>query len=165
MSDNKVSKDKLAEKFEFFFIGLIFAVLGISIQTVNFSESSDIVILVEVASWLCFLISGLIGLNKLEWLPNLIYLRDRVQNRKNILGKLNIMSKTSSQILIAESNEYMAIKDLMDESETLREKYNDELKKLAEKHGIKNKVQRWSFYIGFLLLAISRSYDHIIRIL
>lgn len=159
--DNGLTKDSLAEKFEFFFIGLIFTVLGVSIQTVDFSTASTLAMSSELTSWLLFLISGLVGLNKLEWLPNVVYLRDKIQNRKGLMSELQAMSKVSNQILIAETQEYENIHHIIDKGKNLSEQYEEEFQSLIKKHGIKNKIQRWCFYIGFVLIAFSRSFDHI----
>ncbi|MEX0596183.1 MAG: hypothetical protein WD512_06745 [Candidatus Paceibacterota bacterium] len=162
--ENRISKDSIAEKFEFFFVGLIFTVLGLSIQTIDFSSASSIVIITELVSWFLFLISGLVGLNKLEWLPNIVYLRDKIQNRKKIMSELQAMSKVSSQILIAETQEYKNIHHIIDKGNNLSDKYNEAFQSLIKKHGIKNKIQRWTFYIGFVIIAFSRSFDHIKKI-
>lgn len=102
-SENSVTKDSLAEKFEYFFIGLIFTVLGASIQTATLTESLLVVIVLELISWLLFLVSGLVGINKLEWLPNVVYLRDKIQTRSKWMSELQAMSKVRSKILIAET--------------------------------------------------------------
>lgn len=158
--EKSVTKDSLAEKFEYFFIGLIFTVLGASIQTADFNTASSLAITSELTSWLLFLISGLVGLNKLEWLPNVVYLRDKIQNRKEMISELQVMSKVSNQILIAETREYRNIHHIIDEGKKLSEKYEASFQSLIKKHGIKNKIQRWCFYIGFVLIALSRAIDH-----
>lgn len=166
MSDeNKISKDKLLERFEFFFIGLIFTVLGASIQTADFSNASNVAIITELISWTCFLVSGLFGLNKLEWLPSMVWVRDKVSNRKKIKNQLNIMSRQSSNVFIPETNEYESIEKLIEANATTIEKYDETLEDLAKKHKMKNSIQRWSFYIAFVLIAFSRAYDHVQNIL
>jgi hypothetical protein len=155
------TKDSLAEKFEFFFIGLIFTVLGASIQTADFSVASVFVISTEIISWFLFLISGLVGLIKLEKLPNVVYLRDQIQNKKGVVTELQVMSKNSDQIYIPETQEYKNIGHIIDEINNSKEKYEEAFLSHIEKHKTKNLFQRWCFYIGFILIAISRSFDHI----
>lgn len=164
-SENSITKDSIIEKFEFFFIGLIFTVLGASIQTANFTNSPSIVIILELISWLLFLVSGLVGINKLEWFPNIVYLRDKVQNRKRWLSDLRAMSKVNSKILIAETREYRDIHKIIDKGNELSEKYEEEFQKLIKKHKRKNSIQRWCFYFGFVFVSGSRSLEHILNLL
>lgn len=163
-SESSITKDSLAEKFEYFFIGLIFTVLGASIQTASLIDSLKIVIVLELISWLLFLVSGLVGINKLEWLPNVVYLRDKIQTRKKWMSELQAMSKINKKILIAETHEYENIHHIIDKGNDLSEKYEEEFQSLIKKHSTKNRIQRWTFYIGFLLIAASRSLVHVINL-
>lgn len=160
-----MSKDKLAERFEYFFIGLIFTTLSLSIQTANFSGASNISIIAEVISWILFLVSGISGLNKLEWLPNLVLVRDRAENRKELQNKINVISKHRSEGLLAETGEFESMEKILKENQSLKEFYDAQLEKLSFRHKIKHNIQKWSFYIAFILLCFARAYDNMLKIL
>lgn len=61
--------NELADKFDFYITGLIFTVLGLSIQT---AQSRNCAInYVEIMSWALLFLSGLLSLWRLEWLSSL----------------------------------------------------------------------------------------------
>lgn len=62
----KLSRESSA-KFEFYFIALVFTILGLSIQTSVLTEKFYQYIF-ELLSWAMLLISGLAGLSRLEWM-------------------------------------------------------------------------------------------------
>jgi len=57
------------EKIEFYFLGLTFTLLALAVQTFKPSTSltADVV---ETGGWLLLLISGLVGVSKIEWIPS-----------------------------------------------------------------------------------------------
>jgi hypothetical protein len=67
MSDLKHSRE-LQEKFELYLLALIFTILGLAIQTAKLG-ANRVVDVLEVLGWLSLVVSGLIGLSRLEWVP------------------------------------------------------------------------------------------------
>jgi len=64
MDKNQEISIQTQQKFEFYFLALVFTVLGLSIQTSVFSSKLQSAI--EIAAWAFFLISGLAGLSRME---------------------------------------------------------------------------------------------------
>jgi hypothetical protein len=79
-SESAVTSHSILEKFEFYFLGLTFTLLGAAIQTATFTGHSHISVIAEIIGWSGFAISGMVGLSKVEHLSLVIYLR----NRKNV---------------------------------------------------------------------------------
>jgi hypothetical protein len=77
---------RLQEKFDAYLVGLIFTVLALSIQTAKFGVS-PIADLLEIVSWLVFLIAGIAGLSRLEWASE-IYRLYGIQTEKEELVRV-----------------------------------------------------------------------------
>ena len=65
---NREVSIQIQEKFEFYLIALVFTVLGLSIQTAVFRQyiAADIA---ELLGWGLLLLSGIVGLKRLEMFP------------------------------------------------------------------------------------------------
>ena len=57
----------IKDKFHFYFLALVFTILGLSIQTSKFISNTQAII--EICAWVSLLCSGLAGLSRMEWLP------------------------------------------------------------------------------------------------
>lgn len=77
------TSQSILEKFEFYFLALIFTLLGASIQTVNFSATPLIGVWGELTGWALLTISGLSGLSKVQWIVSILYTK---ASRKNIIS-------------------------------------------------------------------------------
>ena|ERR1017187_3553235 len=60
---------QLQEKFELYLLGLIFTVLALAVQTAKFDNINIIAAYFELVSWVALLISGLVGLWRMELIP------------------------------------------------------------------------------------------------
>ncbi|MCK5100957.1 MAG: hypothetical protein KAR45_22800 [Desulfobacteraceae bacterium] len=67
MKTNQDVSIEIQQKFEFYFLSLVFVLLGLSIQTAKIGnyQAQD---LIEICGWVCFFISGISGLSRMEWL-------------------------------------------------------------------------------------------------
>lgn len=61
---------EIQTKFEFWLVGLIFAVLALAVQTADFT-GPRIGQACELAAWVVLLLAGLVGLWRLEWTPSI----------------------------------------------------------------------------------------------
>jgi NhaP-type Na+/H+ or K+/H+ antiporter len=66
MPTDRESAQGVQEKFEFYFLSLIFTILALTIQTAKFGRSGAEDVL-ELSGWVCLLIAGVVGLWKMEW--------------------------------------------------------------------------------------------------
>ena len=68
LDPNLKAPHEIQYKFEFYLLVLTFTLLGFAIQTSNFIQSAP-ADLSEIVGWLLLLVSGVIGLWRLEWIP------------------------------------------------------------------------------------------------
>ena len=74
------------QKFVFYILGLTFTILALSIQTSSF-EKFYFADLAEICGWLCLLVSGLLGLSRIEWSSVFYFLSSEKKwnRRKNFI--------------------------------------------------------------------------------
>jgi NhaP-type Na+/H+ or K+/H+ antiporter len=68
MADLETKATDIQEKFELYLVSLTFTILALSIQTASFGKypTADVV---EILGWVVFLISGVTGLIRLQYVP------------------------------------------------------------------------------------------------
>lgn len=122
----------------------------------------------ELAGWFLLLASGIVGVNKLEWLPNIILVRDKAQNQKKVTRQFTEQAMKTSKVQLVDEEgkdtEMVSVSSLVKQSQDREQMYKDMKDELATSHSRKNTFQRWAFYIGIIFLAVSRSSEHILQI-
>ena len=81
---------KIASKFEFYLISLIFTILALAIQSSSFTKVYY-QLYFEYGSWICLLASGFIGLSRMEFIPVLYRAHSQISDveiKKNDLEKV-----------------------------------------------------------------------------
>lgn len=159
-SKSTVTPDSVLEKFEFYFLGLTFTLLGAAIHTATFPGRSHVSVIAEIIGWAGFAISGLVGLSKVEHLSVAIYLR----NRKNEFGnyKTQLEQAKESGVESArfpQTGEIMATDDVILQVGKNAARYAEQLDKASKRHEAKHIIQRWAFVLGLSSVAIARAYD------
>jgi len=148
---------EISQKFEFYFIALVFTVLALSIQTSSFTKIY-FQYLFEIFAWCCFLISGLAGLSRLEWLP-IAYRHHGSQDiEKNNLSAVN-EGIHGRPILDSTGGEWTD-EQLQKSKRELEEqiaKRNKKIEMLEMTSIFKYKIHKWSFVIGLISLIVSRT--------
>ena len=152
----KLSIEK-QEKFEFYFIALVFTILGLSIQTSNLIKENCQYIF-EIIGWVLLMISGLTGLSRLEWIP-VIYAHiakiQREEGRKNMFEKAYYRKIP----LTDEYGNFWEERELQKELNETRQILEERRKKqnnLEKNALIKYKIHRLAFYLGLIFLMTSR---------
>lgn len=141
------------DKFQFYFLALVFTVLGLSVQTSQFTSIWQAVI--EVCAWTLLLGSGLAGLSRMEWMPLSYEHYSELTAQKSFLRD----AKTDRQ-LMDESGELMSPLEaehlIKDGNERMKERISF-IGKLNRKERAKYFMHKWLFVIGIVLLVVSRA--------
>jgi hypothetical protein len=74
-------------KFELYMLGLIFTVLGLSIQTAKFGNSTAADML-ELLGWLSLFVSGVTGLLRGEWIPVLYRIGGKIESTERRIAEI-----------------------------------------------------------------------------
>ena len=161
-----VTPHSILEKFEFYFLGLTFTLLGAAIQTATFAGHSHASVFAEIIGWAGFALSGLIGLSKVENLSVVIYLRNRkneFENNKSQFEQAKASGIPSAKI--AQTGEVMSIDSVIDKAGESASRYEEQLDKVGKRHEIKAVIQRWAFVFGLPSTAVARAYDAVALII
>ena len=163
--DRKNNMNKLSteyqKKFEFYFLALVFTILGLTIQTSAFTLFGYQYIF-EILGWIALLISGLAGLSKMEWLPIIFKHMEEKQideQHKSDLTKasnFNTIDSVTRQPISKEK-----IEGLIQTVEGRIKQRTETINMIEKRHTIKYQLHKWCFVAGLALLILSRSIYHI----
>lgn len=160
--DLKASQE-IQAKFEFYLIALVFTLLGLSIQTAKFGViiAADIY---EILGWVSLLVSGLIGLWRIEWVPVALATHAgsvRLQNEKNELESHRSRGITTVLVGDVPTSITVVIEDRVVSIAKVEARIGD------LERGIRAKYwwHRWLFVAGVVLVVIARAYVPVYEII
>ncbi len=156
---------KVQQKFEFYFIALIFTLLGLSVQTGTFGHGvyAD---LLEILGWLSFLLSGLFGLSRLEWVPiTYTYYSQASSSEKKIKECKEHQIATGQQTFMGDDNNTYSINDLVSREEQIVSEIRTKTDGMKKKNIYKYRAQKGLFLLGLICIFASRSIEAIFNII
>ena len=157
-SDTLEYSRALQGKFELYVLSLLFTILAASIQTAKF-EVSRVADALELASWMMLLISGLVGLWRMEWMPVAHMIHGK---------KLMVMTERTRMADAAAQGttevQYQDTAKIVPIGGVIADR-NDIIEKLSAQEttaelSIRKRwaVHKWTFVAGLALLVASRAY-------
>ncbi len=156
-SEREIAVDA-QEKFEFYLIGLVFTLLALSIQTAKFGQSS-IGDFLELLGWIALLISGLAGLSRLEYIPEI---REKYASQDEFEEELRKFqaqkAKGETTLFVVESQSQQPIESLIENRQIAEDNINESIKTLEAKNNTKYIVHKYAFVAGIFLVATARAY-------
>src|SRR5262245_61962142 len=105
---------KLQEKYEWYFLALIFTVLGLSVQTAKLGHSFGADIF-EVMGWVSLLVSGIAGLSRVELAPKQYLGFDMQQDIRQMKAAVQNVSMTEKTIYDRSAGRDRPIADVLKE--------------------------------------------------
>ena len=146
-------------KHQFYVLTLCFTVLALAVETADFDGplAADAI---ELAGWLCLLISGLVGLVRFELVPKLYQLFDAqilLKHNKSELQKANFLE--DGEVFSVQDNKNVKISALVAKIEADLAKANEAISERNNKITVRYLLHRWLFVAGVVALVISRGYE------
>ena len=156
---------RIQEKFDLYFLGLTFTILGLSIQTAHFGTlvAADIA---EVFAWIAFLAAGLSGLSRLEGVPEVYRLfgLQNDQEEKVRAGKKAKM-EGAGQLHIMAIGKPIAIDTYIADAEAGVVKVEEAVKPLQHRAAKRYRLMKLAFVVGLVFLIVARALSPIVSIL
>lgn len=145
---------KYRERFEFYFVGLIFTILGLSIQTAKFVQMI-IPDGFELLAWMSLLVSGFMGLIRIEWAPIVYQYISKKKGLSKEIDVINIHKENGTKKLPVVDGE-IGVDELLENKTWALEKVDSNLKDVEKKLSYSYKIRKWLFLAGIILLVLSR---------
>ncbi len=145
------------EKFEFYVISLVFTLLALSIQTSKFglNAASDVF---ELSGWLCLLVSGLVGLWRLEFSPVIRYrIAAKNEMERDISQSEQARLKGQESVYILDKKIDQPIEERINNLKTSLSKLNPLIGNLNRVNLVKYTVHRFAFVLGVICVVVSRA--------
>lgn len=146
------------QKFEFYFIALVFTILGLSIQT-SVMTSSHWQCFFEILSWICLLLSGLAGLSRLEWVAVAFRQYGLRQSHQGDVESLD-QALSGDRMIEKEDGTLMTKKEILTMKKDSKEEIDlrtKEIRRIEKFSSLKYHIHKWGFVIGLCMLIISRA--------
>lgn len=162
-SENAIAQ-QTQEKFEFYLLSLVFTLLALSIQSAKFGAAVPADAM-ELVGWLLFIVSGVAGLWRMEWVPvirvKLAQKRD-FESEINQLKELQLQGQTEIHVL--ENNSRQPIPERIQNRENAVNLLSPYIMNLERRHFIKYYFHVYGFILGVLCVASARAYVPILSI-
>jgi hypothetical protein len=144
------------QKFDFYFLALVFTILGLTVQTSTITGKYQCFF--EIASWIFLLVSGLAGLSRLAWQP-VFYQHEGLLQKDEDAVRAFDESRLSDVTLVRLSGEQWSEQEIIAEKSKLGQRISEQkakINKVNKQLRWKYLMHKWCFAIGICLLLISR---------
>lgn len=151
---NAINAHDLQSKFELYFIGLIFTLLGFAIQTSK-PQSSQIFACFELFSWILLMVAGIIGMNRLIWAPVVMHHFAAINRKQEALDQI---ASQIGMLVEIDGVEYSS-KEASDKIQSEIDKLSGNAKDRNSKNIKLFRLQWILFIIAVALLIASRGQE------
>jgi len=164
-STERVIAQKTQETFEFYLLSLVFTLLALSIQTAKFGTSA-VADALELMGWVSFVVSGLAGLSRLEWIPGLrLSVGDREDAKNHLFELKEIQARGISELdVIATGTRQPIAKRVADQQEAIAA-LDPLIEKLERWTFTKYNLHKYGFVLGLLCVVAARAFKPLSSIL
>ena len=156
---------RLQERFEAYWLGLIFTLLALSVQTAKFGVAVPADVM-ELLSWVLLLIAGLAGLSRFEWIPEIYRLRGmQIGKEEYALAVQKEMLRGTSSLYVAPLKREVPAAQYLEESRDSARRIEEHLTPIEQSQQRKYRIKKRAFVGGICLLIGARAYVPLIGIL
>src|ERR1700682_458235 len=151
---NEVAAQNLQEKFKLYLLGLAFTLLGLAIQTAKF-EGPPPQRIAELIGWVLLLISGIVGLLRLRWVPVVLRYGAEIQRCENQMFQVQ---GAPAEAPVEFVDETISVGDFIAANKKKIQETEAIQAPLSEKIISMGRFQTWSFVAGTCVVALARAF-------
>jgi hypothetical protein len=158
---NTAIAQRTQERFDAYLLGLIFTILGLSIQTAKLGTSPTADAF-EVISWVLFLVAGLTGLSRFEGTSEVYRLygiQDEKEEAKRALQKAKL--EGLKEVFVAPLKKFIPVDQYIAEASQSVATVKGVVEPLVQRSGKKYRVMKYGFAAGLLALMVARAWEPI----
>lgn len=149
---------KFQQQFEFYFVGLVFTLLGLAVQTGK-STSHIWSGYFEFGGWLCLMLCGILFLHRLAMVPTLIRMQVELSRVTEELGQLRIDLKNGHPTdtpVPSESDLELTLGQAIEQHAESKKQLEANVRMSQARNVCKYRIGEVSFLLALLCLMISR---------
>lgn len=154
----EVSAHEILAKFEFYFVALIFTILGLALQTADMAGLPVVIVIIEIVGLALLVIAGSVGLSKIKWLASTVMMRNRREVVSDLERQIHIsQAEGQTHVLDSGSGRRIPIQEMLGTLKNSEEEANKSLFRLGRRHEVKEHIQWWGFVAAIVLIALSKA--------
>jgi hypothetical protein len=147
---------EIKTKYEYWLVGLIFAVLALAVETATF-DGPRAGQVCELSAWIVLLAAGVLGIVRMEWTPTFYYLGSRKARTESLRQRLQAAQLSGERsIFVDESGEILKLADLLATADETLGHQDRRLNLIQRRQRIMYVLIRIFLITGFLLLLVAR---------
>ena len=155
---------RLQERFETYWLGLIFTLLALSIQSARFG-AVPLADLAEVLAWLLLLVAGLVGLSRFEYIPEIYRLHSlQVGFEERARAVQKEIIRGVHELYVAPLGKTVRSAEYMAESEASARTVEQRLEPIERRQMWKYRLKKRTFVTATCLLLFARSFPPVVGI-
>lgn len=152
------ASQRLQERYESYLLSLTFTLLALAVQSASFGPifwRNN----VEILGWSALLVSGISGLSRAQWLPQLFGQFSRQSDAEDHARSLrNAKRKGAATISVEDEGPAYPITEWIKRAEADAVSIKTKANELEKKTQLRFRIQRAAFLIGLISLAVSRGW-------
>jgi hypothetical protein len=154
---------ELQAKFDIYFLGLTFTLLGLAVQTAKFgrSRAGD---LLELGGWIALIVSSLAGLSRLVSLPSTYAKLAALEHWRDRKRRFDL-ARTLNPYVDDDTRGYAPDELVAESAKSERKIRTLQSENHLQSGGFRHLAHRWLFVAGLLLLACARGYESAVNVL
>jgi hypothetical protein len=146
------------ERFETYVVGLIFTLLGLSVQTATFG-AAVVADVLELISWALLFVAGLAGLSRHEWIPEFFRLASlRVEKENAVRAVEKAMLQGSREVFVAPTREVVPAQVYVAEDKKAVATIEAREEMLERRQLCKYRIMKWTFVLALGTLILARGW-------